>query len=60
MKRGKIFRNQSRFSRKRAVSAMQPGYIEEKVMPVSSWKLRGLGGEGSVGEGRDETCEAAR
>lgn len=26
-----------RFSRKRAVSAMQPGYMEEKVMPVLSW-----------------------
>ena len=32
-------RNQLRFSRKRFVSAMQPGYIELKVMPVSTWNL---------------------
>ena len=32
-------RNQLRFSRKRLVSAMQPGYIELKTMPVSAWNL---------------------
>mmetsp|Transcript_4580 Transcript_4580/g.11412 ORF Transcript_4580/g.11412 Transcript_4580/m.11412 type:complete len:258 (-) Transcript_4580:519-1292(-) len=38
MKTGKSLRNHSRFSRNKLVSAMQPGYMEEKVMPVSLWR----------------------
>ena len=36
MKIGKTVRNHSRFSRNKLVSAMQPGYMDENVMPVLS------------------------